>query len=389
MKCISLIRYLSLALLFSVLVKLGVGSTTNPKKRRGLLFCYLIQDLEILAAASRELKRQGVSHLVYVHPNLFRSNFHVFRFFAANRVPFFFSFNRLDISLGSSSLRYFSFLLTAVETSRRPHLSAHQLVHQAKSLGLATYTCQHGLENIGLTYDDSQHPIKDTRILSDKIFIWGRKEQLDPHVLKENRDKCVETGYLKSLDYDLRLKYRLPAGFRASIGVFENLHWARFSQEYRDSFIASLLEMTTQFSKVLFVLKPHPAGKWLTNERVLHFNSVSNLLIPGRSSCLNGRFSGLDWIGNLDSIITTPSTIALDGALLEKGVAIVADDKLVLSRYHPLRMLVSVEDWATFITDTVERHSYRTDLSSSFVTRNCIDKNGWPKAVEEIRRGLR
>jgi hypothetical protein len=376
------------ALLNSVVFSLAPSFIRKAKGKQGLLFLYLIQDIDLLASASQEFLRQNLPHITYVDRQLIIKHPHIFLLLCKHQMPYFFSLApRKKLSL-LHRIEGFSFVLTAVETSWGPHAPAHQIVREANKLGIPTYTCQHGYENIGLTFDEIQHPIEETHVSSKKIFIWSSKELLHPRIPNETRDKCIETGFLKSLEFDSALKERLPSSFPIRIGIFENLHWERFTQEYRDNFISNLTDMIFQFPQIYFVLKPHPAGQWLTKNKIQSFVGQKNVLILPNQGISWSLFTTIDWIGNLDAVITTPSTVALDGALIGKPIGIVSDEQLDLAAYQPLQMLKTKQDWIDYIGEVLTNRTRLLKLSDTFVRKNCVGNNGWSKASQYIQTRL-
>src|SRR6185295_19201335 len=85
-------------------------------------------------------------------------------------------------------------VVTATESTAGPHAAAHALARHANERGIPTFTMQHGLESVGLTWFDNEHLPATTRFASRHIFTWANQERLHPATLAETRARCVPVG---------------------------------------------------------------------------------------------------------------------------------------------------------------------------------------------------
>jgi hypothetical protein len=244
-------------------------------------------------------------------------------------------------------------LLTFSETNLAPHAFNHQLTKMANSAGLATYTTQHGFENVGLTYDDSAQPIQKIHFAARHIFLWGSLETLHPSVPASTRRKCIPIGCPKPAQ---AAQAELPDSLlsnRPIVGIFENLHWKRYSDNYRMAFIANVVQLAAQYPDIQFLIKPHNAGLWLTSRFQGSLPSLPNIAIadPKSPQWASSTASGLFW--RCTAVITTPSTVALDAARHGLPVAVVAQE-LPLDNYAPLPLLRDSQGWHRFATDALD-----------------------------------
>ena len=132
------------------------------------------------------------------------------------------------------------------------------------------------------------------------------------------------------------------------IGVFENLHWHRYSDEYRNFFISGIEKLAAAFPAVTFLIKPHNAGMWLTNRYDGAVPHAKNLVIADPQKPEWEAFTANDLLGNLSAVITTPSTVALDAARYELPVAVVWHS-LLLENYTPLFAICNEDYWPAFV----------------------------------------
>jgi len=276
-------------------------------------------------------------------------------------------------------------LLTFSETNLRPHAFNRQLTKVANRAGLATYTAQHGFENVGLTYDDAIQPIRKISFASRHIFIWGGLETLHPSVLASSRRKCIPMGCPKPAQGTRAV---LPDTFSSSkpvVGVFENLHWKRYPDDYRKAFISNVLQLAGQYPEILFLIKPHNAGLWLTSRFQGALPSLPNIVIadPKSPQWTSSTASGLFW--RCAAVITTPSTVALDAARHGLPVAIVATG-LALDNYAPLPLLREPQDWHRFVADAIEPQERRqlVDLAQGFCQRVVLPDGAELRMVEAM-----
>jgi hypothetical protein len=245
-------------------------------------------------------------------------------------------------------------LVSASESSLRPHARAHVVTREAKRRRIPTFTLQHGFENVGLTYTDGEFPIETVMFASDVIFVWGPLESLHAGVPEETRRRCVPVGYPKVVDGRPRPLPK-PCG-HPLVSVFENLHWSRFSPAFRNGFLDDLDAIARSWPDVRFLIKPHPAGQWLTERYTGPLRLPSNVTIADSRAPEWTDISALDILQQSAAAITTPSTIALDAARLERPVAVAAYD-LDLPAYSPLVLLRSRDDWIAFLASALGPHS--------------------------------
>jgi hypothetical protein len=269
-----------------------------------------------------------------------------------------------------------SALLTISETNLAPHKFTHHLTKLANSAGLFTATIQHGFENVGLTYSDEVHDINSIRFASQKIFIWGSREQLHPNITPANKKKCLPVGcpklnVIKSVNHRDSL-----ANAYLAIGIFENLHWHRYSDEYREFFLKSICSLAKSFPNINFLIKPHIAGMWLTTRYLGELPKINNLIIVDPNDPQWEGTTASELFGSLIATITSPSTIALDAARANIPVAIVAHE-LDLENYEPLPLIYNIEDLHAFVSDVLDtnRSQMLQKNSQKFLDRVLIPGN--------------
>jgi hypothetical protein len=238
-------------------------------------------------------------------------------------------------------------LLTAAESTAAPHRWAHWLVKRANFLGIRTYTLQHGFENVGLSDADPAYPMATTRFASQNILIWGQLSQLSESVPLETRAKCISVGCPK-LAVISPQKVEIPDRRKYVIAIFENLHWSRYSLQYRQTFLTDLATTAQKFSDTTFIVKPHHDGQWSIKQSHTPLSAYDNVIIANPSDPSWEPFTAPAILQVVDGAITTPSTVAMDAAQLGCPIAVVQYG-LDLKTYSPLPMLNTSLDWSTFL----------------------------------------
>jgi hypothetical protein len=264
-------------------------------------------------------------------------------------------------------LRKIDAVVSASESTANPHRAAHMLTSRANAKGLRTYTLQHGFENVGITYFDYVHNSENIRFASHRIFTWCPTERLHCDVPEETRRKCLPVGCCKDIVTNLRDLVR-PGSRKCLVGVFENLHWHRYDENYRNCFLADLIETARNFKETTFLLKPHPAGRWLTQRYKGALPDLENVIVANPRDPNWKAYTGPIIVGMADGVITTPSTVALDAARSARPVAITGYD-LRLKNYEPLPVLRSGKDWESFVNQlySADRRNELTAVISSFL----------------------
>ena len=218
-------------------------------------------------------------------------------------------------------------------------------VRAANAAGAITLNLQHGLDNAGLTYGEP-HRQKKEQFASRLVLTWGGFARLTRSANADTRAKVIPVGCPKR-----RLQRAEVAGFpcqgRTIIAVFENLHWNRYDDAYRQHFVADLVATAKAVPDLLFLLKPHMGGRW-TAGAAMAGNLPENLVVADPDSPRWRRFTADAFLAHAAAVITTPSTIALDGARYDLPTAVVAYG-IEADNYAPLPRIERAEDWVGFI----------------------------------------
>ena len=249
-------------------------------------------------------------------------------------------------------------VLSAAETNAKAHKAGHATVKRGKQRGARSFTLQHGFENIGLTYQDHLHG-EWIRFAAETIFTWGPIEGLAPWATADTRAAVQPVGSPKTVPAPSR-RLKLNQGhWPRTIGVFENLHWHRFSDPYRERVIADLEAAAAANPETLFLIKPHHAGRWMSRNRGL-IAETANLVVTDPTDSAWEPHTAPALIASVDAVLTTPSTVALDAARTGRPVAVLGYD-LDLPLYAPLCVIRSGEDLQAFLDDEGDDHLLRNE----------------------------
>jgi len=240
------------------------------------------------------------------------------------------------------------FLSTVESTVARDKLP-YIITCLANLLGVSTFTLQHGFPNLGLSYCDHVYGT-EIRFAAKTVLTWGPVEALPSWVSDETRRKCVGVGCPKELVL-FKNDLSRAASDRPIIAIFENLHGHIFGSQYISSFLSHLQETANRHKEFRFILKPHPSSlRRRTDELSERLNRLEDVEIIGRVDGDTPAYTTPWLLANAAAAITTPSTIALDGALQGIPVALALYGlDLYRSIYSPLVMLETRDDWDTFL----------------------------------------
>lgn len=306
----------------------------------------LIQDLDLALPVIAEAQRRGLAIEVWNSIPLLRKSPRVARELAARGLPVIGVMG--ESFAGGGFPRNVGALLTIAETSLGPHKFTRELTRLAKAAGARTGTMQHGLENVALTYSDGTHRASEIDILADRIYLWGGPQTLHPEVGPSIRARCVAAGCTKPAFAPAgAVGALLPEGMPV-IGVFENLHWHRYSDAYRAFFLDGVEALAEAFPHICFLVKPHHAGLWLTARFEGARPAQPNVVVADPSHPDWEPYTAGELFAHMDGVITTPSTVALDAARRALPVAVVAHD-MAIDRYLPLAQVRAPQDWHSFV----------------------------------------
>lgn len=330
---------------------------------------HLIQDLDVILPVIKEAQRRSLSFAVWCSTSLLKKSPRVLTILHGINVS--------PVALmdkGLSGQPSFSpstkALLSVAETNLGPHRFTRWLTEGANEAGIATATMQHGLENVGLTYSDEIHHIQKITFAAQKIFLWGPLTSLHPEVTPATHSKCIPMGFPKPVSPTTVSLDHLIDKSATVIGIFENLHWHRYTDDYRDFFIEGVQSLAEHFPEIIFLVKPHHAGMWLTKRYTGEQPVAANLVIANPESPDWQQYTADDLLGRMSAVITSPSTVALDAARRDLSVAVVAHD-LDVDLYQPLKTIRSTQDWADFVAQALGRPGPDM-LSRAFVDRTII-----------------
>lgn len=276
-------------------------------------------------------------------------------------------------------------LMTMTETNLGPHRFAHRLTRLANAAGIYTSTLQHGYENVGLTYSDDIHGIQGIQFASKKIYTWGHLETLHKDIPLLTQRKCFPVGCPKPVMVAQAEIGNFVTDGQLVVGIFENLHWHRYSDEYRDHFLAGVRHLAEAFPDIVFLLKPHNAGMWLTGRYEGERPEADNLVVADPGDPQWAGISAPQLLGRMTAVITSPSTVAFDAARMGLPTAVVAQG-LPLENYSPLPLIESMQDWQSFVDRVLDGNERKLlqESARDFVSRVSLSGDAVARIIEDV-----
>lgn len=346
---------------------------------------HLIQDYELASPIILRMKEIKVNYVIWLSFSLARKSPRTLQFLTDENIPYYCFPD--DIAITDKNLfndTNIQSLITIAETNLGPHKFTHYLTQQANVAKVKTVTLQHGFENVGLTYSDSVHDIKNIEMASKYILTWGDESTLHENVKPDIKQRIKSVGCPKPVALSVLQKTPLDSIDKKIIGIFENLHWHRYSQKYQEDFLCALVESATKYPEIIFFIKPHPAGMWLTSRFKGTIPEASNIIIADPISSDWERFSINDFLVKLSGVISTPSTVALDAARMNIPTLVCGFD-LELDNYLPLSIARNKLDWFNFIESlATENTTFLLSSNTDFVKRTIVDGNAVNNIIEVL-----
>ena len=239
---------------------------------------------------------------------------------------------RNDVVAGTApGLQRVAAVLTASESSHPAHAAGHALASRAERSGIAAYTMQHGLENVGLHRAEGL----GFRFASRAVFCWFEVGDADAAMAEETRAKLVSTGRPRPV-----LK---PVAPTFDVAVFENLHGERYTDADRAAFLDGLEALAADGA--LVIVRPHPAGGW-AGGLVQRFADRPAVTVQSPDHIAASLETAANVAASARRVITTPSTTALDALEAQRPVALAVAGGPI---YAGLPVLASAKAWPAFV----------------------------------------
>lgn len=347
-----------------------------------IITLHLIQDLDLALPIILKLIKQKIKLQLWVNFSLIKKSPRVLATIQKYVLPY-----QILMDSQTGDIIYpdsVKFLLTIAETNLGPHRFTHWLSNKAKEQGIFVATMQHGFDNVGLTYSDNIHSIDKINFSAERIYIWGKTETLHPNIPENTLKKCLPIGCSKpAFDETADLSDIIPVN-TPIIGIFENLHWHRYDDHYRSSFLTSICELAELFPEITILVKPHHAGLWLTKRHKGETPDLSNLLIADPQNPLWEHYTATSLLGHMTAVITTPSTVALDAARASLPTAVFAM-QLDLRSYEPLPLIHSSTQLIEFVRTSLSDDRLKLiKASNSYVDKVLIPGDAATKIANDI-----
>jgi hypothetical protein len=344
-----------------------------PQRRpRVLALVDLVQDIDVLLPVLQAIRKSPTLGLkILVSAWLERESPRTPALLRAHRLPFAFVRRREIIEGRRPSLRGVAAVLAASESSHPAHAGGHALARRAADLGIATYALQHGFEQIALFGPEAAQ----AEFASQTVFCWFPEAAAPPGLAAATRRKLAPVG-----------RPAPPGGWGREpapafdLGVFENLHWERYSDQDRAAFLQGLIAVASALPHLRILLRPHPAGGWA--DQIGHeLAPFRNIVRPSAQTARTSLDGGAQILRGISRVITTPSTVALDAALAGAPVALAAPGG---ASYRPLPELRDSQAWVAFAAG----EPYDGAVLDQFRSRVLVEGDGAPRIVERLGRDL-
>jgi hypothetical protein len=341
-------------ILASIEPKRAVKSTApSSGSTRVLAFLDLIQDLDPLLPVIDVLRQTPEVELrIVVSGWLRRRSPRVAAELAARRLGFEVVDRQAVLQGQAPAFHDTDALIAVAESSLPAHASTHALFARAQEAMIPTFAFQHGVENAGLHHVPG---VEKASISADHLFVWFPPDRTPDSTPAEVRPRLLHVGRAQSPQQDLGPVAVAFANFETVVAVFENLHWQRYDNAWRQRFMRDCGEFALNNPHRAIILKPHHAGLWSVKNRHLISPWPANLIVADPTDRSWEPFTAAALVTLAHAVITTPSTAALDAAQARKPVAVAAYG-LELPAYAPLALLQSARDWTAFLqqADTVD-----------------------------------
>lgn len=262
-----------------------------------------------------------------------------------------------DIAACLSHFGLFDAVVTTWAVPHKKHLPYLNFIALAHEIGLPVFELQHGLFQIGLTYEE------DSAVIGSRAgaaIASPDASNFVSSVLAWQGDDAI--GYPRSVAFDSRVHQAPEIGCERVVFV-TNHHWGVLSDEERSACYGAMSAAIKSLSSVEFVMLPH-AGELkskIFTEMVERLNSANVRNFRVETKREDGLFENL--LCNSNLLIGSVSTTILDCELSETPA-------VVFFNRSQAALLETFENVVTFstaqelisIVDDVVYGSYRPQL---------------------------
>jgi hypothetical protein len=273
------------------------------------------------------------------------------------------------------------------------HVSSHLLTANARLQGCTTILLQHGIW-------PCPSPNRVISFASEKILFWGKEEvnrlrtgvhqingQSAPWGMIDEKQIC----YVGSPKYSDQLLSQ-STGFNTRFG-FETSQFARVvligtknlrsrygAANINDEFINSLRSLFQSMPDVLFIIRPHPLTAiedflGLRASNVVIFDELTGILADTALSRV---------VPHIDLMVTSPSTLILDGTLSNKPVFVYGTGQPII--YDDIE--VSTLEAVPSVVHSEPMQKKLLESGNRFKSRygECIDENFYSRLPEILHK---
>lgn len=253
------------------------------------------------------------------------------------------------------------------ESSVKNHKATHDFFKITPD-SFITVTLQHGFECVGFKHNEGHDKAHGKKVtFSANVLCGWQPKALMTSLHPEEIDKYYHTGPTFLLQNQFHQNKDISQDMPGLI--CENLHSVRLSANGDKKL--EFIEIFKYFSKKMnqekknLVLRPHPAGQFLSNHKIKLTKNVTLDNKPIYKINLSQFSYG----------ISAPSSMIIDMVLAKIPVAIWQDKnkKMDTNHYHGLSTISTLEDWFHFSHDAITNRHYYLSIQQKFIERNYLD----------------
>lgn len=201
-------------------------------------------------------------------------------------------------------------VISAADSSLGAHKNTFLFIRNYKHIhpNALTLNVQHGIDFLEV----DGHELDYIEHASDYVAVWLDQSETGRYNTIQRGLKSIPTGKIYN-DKVIKRKKNKEKNIKKAIVVCENIHYYKYSSEYRCRYVSMIEYISKKFGDHTIYVQPHPGGKWSRK----NIRSKNNIVVSRGGLSILELITDLEKDFEVEFVITTPSSVLVDCAYFD------------------------------------------------------------------------